>query len=236
MSNKSTLRASQSHSKLNPAPVAYPEKRETEGQSLVPSEPSFKSKVFAVPWWVEIKDNLLVSETAILPRITKYGDLRWGPKETQRLINNYRSKSKETLEKIFPDRTYVAIQGKANRMRIKKKPKYPPWSDEELCLLKTFQDSMLTFHEIADYFPSRTVSAVKLRFYKTGLEKSKKSYYRKPRWLDMDVNLLEQLYSDPMNSVKEIHTKLKGKHSVNALRLKVSRMGLKREWGEIPCI
>ena len=166
-----------------------------------------------------------------MPRITEYGDLVWTPKETQRLLNNYRYAPKKTLEKIFPDRTYTAIQVKARNMKLSKRLKYPPWSDEELSLLKTFQGSMLTFREIADYFITRTLAAVKGRFYRIGLEKSKKSKYGKPQWIEEDTAILEQLYSDPNNSVEEIKAELKGPHSINAIRLKVSRMRLKREWG-----
>jgi len=170
----------------------------------------------------------LSSEVEVLPRITEYGDLVWTPKETQRLLNNYRHATKNTLEKIFPDRTYVAIQCKANRMRLSKRTKYTPWSDEELSLLKTFQGSILTFRELAEYFPIRTEAAIRSKFNKLNLTK-----LNKPRWLNVDITLLKKLYSDPSNSVEEIHAKLKGSHSINAIRLKVSRLGIKREWGSL---
>lgn len=59
---------------------------------------------------------------------------RWNQKEIDLLIKSYPIKHKEELLKIFPNRTYHALQAKAERLDIKSTVRY--WTSEDIEYLK----------------------------------------------------------------------------------------------------
>jgi len=85
----------------------------------------------------------------------------WPPNEDQRLFNSYGKVDKETLLMLFPDRTYQAIQTRANVLQIPLLlPRYTKKDDD---LLLSLRDDGVPYKEIKPLFDGRTVEGLKKR-------------------------------------------------------------------------
>ena len=107
--------------------------------------------------------HLLTSEVTCPPMYSVNG-LIWTVNERQRLMNAYTVADKETLLRLFPDRTWSAIMTKASRLRVSKSEKR--WVPEEDRLLVELRERGLDWGEAAEYFTERTPHAIKKRFYR----------------------------------------------------------------------
>jgi hypothetical protein len=117
---------------------------------------------------------ILVSETFEIREPLLNGSLPWSVREKQRLMNTYNQLTKETAKKLFPDRTFMAIQTKASRLKITK----TNYTKEEDQLLKKLKAKGYTYSEMVPFFRNRSAQALKNRSYrlrKTGFFKQSKN-------------------------------------------------------------
>ena len=104
----------------------------------------------------------LQSELTFPMAFTENGHVIWSEREDQRLMNSYRKIPTEKLLKLFPDRTWLAIQSRASKLKIPRKGiHYTPQEDSRL--LELYYHTDMTYKQMSQYFPSRDYASLRMR-------------------------------------------------------------------------
>lgn len=103
----------------------------------------------------------LSSELSFPMAFTENGHVFWSEREDQRLMNSYRKVPTEKILKLFPDRTWLAIQSRASRLKIPRKGMYyTPQEDSRL--LELYYHTDLTYKQMSLYFPFRDYASLRM--------------------------------------------------------------------------
>ncbi len=105
-------------------------------------------------------------EIPLPPPILMYarGGLMWLDHERQRLYNSYHLQDKETLLKLFPDRTWQALKSQASFCKIPRSGKW--FTEKEDNLLLELKSEGKTYKEMTAFFLFRTEQSLKNRLYR----------------------------------------------------------------------
>ena len=110
------------------------------------------------------KSDIVYHEHLRQTNQTIFGDLKWTDKEKQRMFNSYPYQNKETLLKLFPDRTWPALKGRAHLLRIpRSKRKY---SVEEDNLILKLREEGLSYPKMVKFFEKRTAEGLRRRHHR----------------------------------------------------------------------
>ena len=108
-----------------------------------------------------------IEEISIPPPLTMYsrwGGLMWLDHERQRLYNSYGKQSKETLQRLFPDRTWQSLNTKASRLKIPRPNKR--FTENEDALLLELKQEGRSYKDIMEFFDYRTEQSLRNRYYR----------------------------------------------------------------------
>ena len=131
-----------------------------------------------ITWQTGLEQELLIHRPYRKPR------QNWTEADEELLKEHYEDTPRDELNRLFPDRTWVQIRRKGNKLglkrRLKAKPRggnrYEPWEDE---LVREFFRGELTMFEVLDKLDGRTSDSVRSRLKALGL---RHNYGSKPTW------------------------------------------------------
>ena len=104
----------------------------------------------------------LWSELTFPIAFTENGHIIWSEREDQRLMNSYRKIPTEKILKLFPNRTWLAIQSRASILKIPRKGiHYTPQKDSRL--LELYYHTDMTYKQMSQYFPFRDYASLRMR-------------------------------------------------------------------------
>lgn len=105
----------------------------------------------------------------------------WTEEEKELLKEIYPYNTKEYIMSYFPDRTWKAINGAANRYKIRKENAVDRWTREEENLLISHYETSTT-EELLKMFPNRDISGICHKSSRLGLRKYEKHKDERTIW------------------------------------------------------
>lgn len=107
----------------------------------------------------------------------------WTEKDKELLRNVYPSGSNEEIQNAFPDRTWKAINGAANRYKIRRENASEPWTKIDLEIIKNYYENT-DIEDILKMMPNRSLSSVNHKASRMGLRKYEKHKDERTIWTD----------------------------------------------------
>lgn len=155
----------------------------------------------------QIREQLLPNRTtgAISARIHNLGlgtaphskkpkNPAWTSNEDDIIRDNYTTKTVADIQKLMPYRTQQAIQQRISRVGMTKRPQqhrqaYKRWSAAEIQLLQQHYTNITPRELQAQFFPDRTVTAIKSQAEKLHLYRGKGDL-----WSEEEEKIIKQYY------------------------------------------
>ena len=123
---------------------------------------------------------------------------KWTIKEDNILKNNYLLSIK-ALCYILPDRTFSSIKNRIFNLGLGKNEE---WINDEIQKLISLCNNSKTYEEISEFFPNRTLNAIKTQCSKLNLCNLVITKFQK--WTEKDIKILKQCNGKTINEIYEI--------------------------------
>jgi len=111
------------------------------------------------------KSNKLYNEQTQILKPNQFLTYPWTERENQRLFNSYLTQSKETLQMLFPDRTWRAIRDQASVLKITHTQ--TKWSEEEIQQIMELKEKGYSYTQMSEFLRNRSPKAIKHKYRRT---------------------------------------------------------------------
>lgn len=161
----------------------------------------------------------------------KYSVPFWTEQEVLLLRKKCKEHSiRELSENFFPDRDYLSVKGKLNRMGLSAVSESKKWTARENEILRNFYPMLSNEKIQEEYLPHRTKVAIKDQAYSLGLNKlnykERNKYSRSgEKWTSNEVTTLIKFYHE--RKITELSKELD--RSPSAIRSKARKLKITKE-------